>query len=394
LTTGQSSFLYFQEKDWEGLSPFFMPKKGGKGMRIQTNKGKLIDILQESDLGDYKASGDRIRALCPVHKGDHQKSLSVNRSNGWGSCFNCKATVLIREFNPDAAGDLLRKYQPVTMESDPLSDEPEEAEEVGLEPVLPRKKPAARPAISWQQDECVALLRQSDLLCQALFDYHLADCWQAQAYLESRHIPLEIADQERLAYFPKELLGRYFPDQAALARWSERLLFPLTSPTGRGFAGRSLWHWQLHIDEATHKAMLDEPGAPQRWLKTNPAGWFCAPPVEFGDRLILVEGPFDRLALLAAGFASNEVVALVGTTLQPDWLPEHVRHVILALDGDDAGIASILRLVDLIADDDPERELYLCPPPTDDCGKDWSERWSRYGADGLAEILRTFDLIA
>ena len=342
-------------------------------MRIQTKNGKVIDILMESDLGDYRASGDRIRTSCPIHHGDHQKSLSINRSTGWGGCFNasCKATVLIREFNPEAAEDLLQKYQSVAIKSDTHeredrteeSEEPEEPEE--LEPEPRRKPPTARPAIHWQQDECAALLRQNDLLCQALFDYHLADCWQAQAYLETRAIPLEIADQERLAYFPRELIGRFFPDQPALARWSERLLFPLTSPTGRGFAGRSLWRWQLHMDEATHKALLDEPGSPSRWLKTNPAGWFCAPPVEFGDRIILVEGPFDRLALLAAGFSSHEVVALVGTTLQPDWLPEQIRHVVLALDGDDAGIASILRLVDVLVDDDPERELYLCPPPND-----------------------------
>ena len=366
-------------------------------MRIQTSKGKQIDILMESDLGDYKASGDRIRALCPVHGSDSQKSLSINRETGWGQCFNaaCRATVLIRELNPKVASDLLRRYSSLPSDSDPLSDEREDMEEE-FEPERepPHKKPAPRPAVNWQQNECAALLKQNDLLCQALFDYHVADCWQAQAYLESRAIPLEIADQERLAYFPNELLLRTFPDQPALARWSERLLFPLTSPTGRGFAGRSLWHWQLNIDEETHKAMLDEPGAPQRWLKTNPAGWFCAPPVEFGDRLILVEGPFDRLALLAAGFASHEVVALVGTTLQPEWLPEQVRHIVLALDGDDAGMAAILRLVELIADDDPERELSICPPPTDDQrGKDWSERWRRYGADGLAELLSTFDLI-
>ena len=90
-------------------------------MRIQTKNGKIIDVLMESDLGDYRASGDRIRTYCPVHKGDHQKSLSINRSTGWGSCFNasCKATVLIREFNPKDAEDLLQKYQPVAIESDP-----------------------------------------------------------------------------------------------------------------------------------------------------------------------------------------------------------------------------------------------------------------------------------
>jgi hypothetical protein len=108
-----------------------------------------------------------------------------------------------------------------------------------------------------------------------------------------------------------------------------------------------------------------------------------------------VEDPFDRLALLAAGFASYEVVALVSMTPHPDWLPEHIRHVVLALDGDDPGIAAILRLVECLTEDDSSRELSLCPPPTDDQrGKDWSERWSRHGADGLAELLQTFDLIA
>jgi hypothetical protein len=203
-------FLCCQVKDRSSPSPFFM-KGAGQDMRTQTKNGKIIDVLIESNLGDYKASGDRIRTYCPVHKGDHQKSLSINRSTGWGSCFNasCKATVLIREFNPKAAEELLQKYMPVARESDPhaledLAEEPEEDFEPEPEPR--RKTPTARPAIHWQQDECAVLLKQNDLLCQALFDYHLADCWQAQAYLESRHIPLEIADQERLAYFPREFL--------------------------------------------------------------------------------------------------------------------------------------------------------------------------------------------
>jgi hypothetical protein len=28
------------------------------------------------------------------------------------------------------------------------------------------------------------------------------------------------------------------------------------------------------MDENTHKALLDQPGSPRRWIKTNPAGWF------------------------------------------------------------------------------------------------------------------------
>jgi hypothetical protein len=78
-------------------------------MRIQTSQGKQVDILLESDLGDYVVAGERIRTYCPVHGGDHQKSLSIDPKSGWGHCFNpaCNATVLVRHFNPDVAGRLL-----------------------------------------------------------------------------------------------------------------------------------------------------------------------------------------------------------------------------------------------------------------------------------------------
>jgi len=348
-------------------------------MRIQTSQGKQVDILLESDLGDYVVAGERIRTYCPVHGGDHQKSLSIDPKSGWGHCFNaaCNATVLVRDFNPDVAGRLLQRHHPVPSRS---------------EPIVSRRPAAAHSAATWQQDECATLLQQSELFCRALFNYELTDCWQAQAYLETRGIPLEIAQWERLGYIPKVLLQGHVHDQSMLARWSERLLFPLTSPTGRGFAGRSLWRWQIGMDEAIHKALLDaEPDAPARWLKTNPAGWFCARPVDFGDRLILVEGPFDRLALLAGGFPAHEVVALVGTSAHLDWLPDQVQHVVLALDGDEAGIGAMWKLVEPLTQQD--RDVYLCPPPDDTRGKDWSERWRRAGTDGLVELYDTFNLI-
>jgi hypothetical protein len=125
-------------------------------MRIQTAKGKIIDVLLESDLGDYRLSGERIRSYCPVHGSTHQKSLSIDHSTGWGRCFNanCNATVLIREFNPETAGSLLQRYQPSSSESELQLEEPEEAQP---EVLRMRKTPAARPAARWQRDECAAL---------------------------------------------------------------------------------------------------------------------------------------------------------------------------------------------------------------------------------------------
>ena len=355
-------------------------------LSISTFRGKHIHLLSEGELGDCIVAGERLRAYCPVHGGDHQRSLSIHLESGWGHCFNatCNATVLVSEFNPDVARQLLQQYRPSVPHPDslPQQDAPT------------RKTAPVRSPAPWQQNERALLLQYSDLLCTALTSYELADCWQALAYLEARGIPLEIAQQECLAYLPKDLLQNYLDDsQDTLARWSERIIFPLISPTaGRGFVGRSLWHWQIGMDEDVHKALLDDdPAAPQRWLKTNPAGWFCARPVDFSKRVILVEGPFDRLALLAGGFHSDEVVALVGTSAHRDWFPDHVQHIVVALDGDDAGIEAMWHLVNRLSED---HEVYVCPAPQEDqCGKDWSERWRRCGADGLAQLYKTFDRI-
>ena len=59
-----------------------------------------------------------------------------------------------------------------------------------------------------------------------------------------------------------------------LHRWTERLIFPLSSPSGKGYIGRSLWGWKAGMDENAHKALLEQEHAPKRWIKTNPAGWF------------------------------------------------------------------------------------------------------------------------
>ena len=72
------------------------------------------------------------------------------------------------------------------------------------------------------------------------------------------------------------------------------------------------------MDENAHKALLEQEHAPKRWIKTNPAGWFGYDPAQLGESLILVEGAFDRLTLLAAGFQASDVVALVGTAAQPE----------------------------------------------------------------------------
>ena len=77
--------------------------------QVMTRHGYRIVLLSQTDLPDPVRQGDWIRAYCPVHGSDHQRSLSINPTNGFGICFCCQTTVLVKEFNPAATATLLQR---------------------------------------------------------------------------------------------------------------------------------------------------------------------------------------------------------------------------------------------------------------------------------------------
>jgi DNA primase len=326
-----------------------------------TSRGKAIHILSPGDLMQVVESGERLRASCPIHGGDHQRSLSIDRASGWGFCHCCHATVLV-----EALGSTL---------------------DFAREGHTLRKRAGAgrHPATTtpdWQREEVVALQAILPVMREAL-----ASSRRAQRYLDERGIPLLSAGAAGVGYLSRAVWEQISPPAAQhlLKRWIGRILFPLASPYGQGYIGRTLLRWEPGMDENAHKALLERPGAPRRWIKTNPAGWFgydAHPHVEGPP--ILVEGGFDRLALLAAGIPAASVIALVGTAARPAWLlrvAPQVTGVVLALDADNGGEQAMKRL----ADEFRQAGLCvsLCPPPHDRWGKDWNERWRRLGPQSI-----------
>ncbi len=358
-------------------------------LTIRTQQGRLIEILLQSELCDPVNMGEYVRAYCHLHGSDHQRSLSINTANGWGHCFNaaCNATVLVAEWNPGVAKRLIHlHYQGLSPGFSASHQSLRKRPPLASQPMLihPAKTPQR-----WQQAELVALQSVDEQMRAAL-----AYTKRARAYLNERGIPLEVAQMAGVCYLPPALLKRaeLQAQREALSRWTERILFPLTSPAGKGYIGRSLWHWQPGMDENAHKSLLDQPGKPRRWIKTKPAGWFGLDLDRLAGCLILVEGAFDRLALLAAGFQTTEVVALVGTSLQVDWFPHQVKSVVLALDSDTGGLDAMRRLAEYLV-----RSglcVSLCPPLQDGWGKDWSERWRRIGHQSLRPIYEVYTELA
>jgi hypothetical protein len=353
-------------------------------LTIKTQQGKEIEILLQTELDDPIDAGEHVRAYCHLHGSDHQRSLSIDKANGWGHCFNaaCEATVLVADWNLTLAKQLIQThYQGLTARSPVYSTTRHESRQV-TPTIVPH---APRVASTWQQEELALLLSMQEHMRTGL-----VRSARAQEYLEQRKIPLELAQATGVGYLSPTILDMptCSEQKGLLHRWAEHLIFPLSSPVGKGYIGRSLWGWKAGMDEHAHKALLEEAHAPRRWIKTNPAGWFGYDPAQQGECLILVEGAFDRLTLLSAGFRPTEVVALVGTAAQTSWFPKPVQAMILALDADEGGTDAMRRLAVRL-----ERAGYcvrLCPPVQDQWGKDWNERWQRIGSQSVWPLYEAY----
>lgn len=355
---------------------------------IYTRRGKQIEIASERELRSPVERGEHVRAYCHVHGSDHQRSLSINRATGWGHCFNaaCGATVLVAEWNRPLARKLLAIYER-RMIAAPQPAYP--ASSAGSRPrpsiVQPMLLPPPKSIPQWQREEHDALCTLYEPMRQAL-----ASTLRVRRYLHERGIPLPAALAAGVGYLPSTLLNEpgMREHRRLLRRWVDRLLFPLNSPDGNGYIGRSLWRWQPGMTETTHKALLEQEAGPARWIKTYPAGWFSVELEQLPRTVVLVEGAFDRLTLLAAGFPANSIVALAGTAAPLAWFPARVKTVVLALDGDEGGREASTRLADQLAQ--VGLGVRVCSFTCDNWGKDWNERWQRLGGRGVAPVIDLF----
>ena len=355
---------------------------------IITPQGKQVEIVLEHELCDPVDMGEHVRAYCHLHGSDHQRSLSINKITGWGHCFNaaCQATVLVAEWNRPVAHHLLHTYyQRLTSAALPSYQAPHLPSTHRPSVVQPLLLPLPKTIPTWQQEELHTLQELDRQMSRAM-----AHSQRAQLYLHERGIPLQTALEAGVGYLPPTLFNRaqIGKERELLLRWVDRILFPLNSPFGRGYIGRSLWHWQPGMNETAHKALLERPGSPRRWIKTNPAGWFGVELEQLSDTIMLVEGAFDRLTLVAAGLLPPQIVALVGTAVQVEWLPAQVKTVVLALDGDDGGKEASSRLADQLAQ--AGLRVQICSLGQTTWGKDWNELWQHLGQQSLAPVFEAF----
>src|ERR1700683_2209920 len=311
----------------------------------------IDEVRQRSDIVEIIGAHVRLRragrnfvGLCPFHN-ERSPSFSVNPERGFFDCFGCGAGATVFNFLmkveglsfPEAIRSLATRY--------------------GVS--LPEQKhdgPAAAERDAMAQANQVA----ADFFAHVLWNTH--DGELAREYLRSRGITTETAKTFLLGFSParpaslaKALEKRGLTEAGIKAgvvkrdamglhdAFRARVMFPIRDASGKviAFGGRVL--------DARMPKYLNSPESPAYSKARTLYGLHEArQAIASQDRVIIVEGYFDVIALWQAGF--RETVASCGTSLtveQLRLLSRYTKNVMACFDGDDAGRKASLRALEI-----------------------------------------------
>lgn len=254
--------------------------------------------------------GRVLRAFCPFHGSDHQRSLRVTLATGRFVCFACEAWGYLEE----ARQRWQAERQRTTTSHSRLQKSPPALRPLPSQP-LPGISSSRLPPLNPPKDAAATLAA-----ALAAFQAALPGS-RGATYLLQRGIPLAVAQQVGVGYAPPGT----WPHQIRDWKWG-RVVIPHTTPDGQlvNLYGRAVGT----LDDVPKGLRHDHlPGQ---------KGYFNAVALHAGPAPVWVcEGAFDALALLAAGYP--QVVAIFGVHgWRWEWARE-ISQVVFALDADSTG---------------------------------------------------------
>lgn len=302
----------------------------------------------ELDQCDPRPSGGRIRALCPFHGSDHQRSLSVDPATGRWRCFACQRWGHVTGW---AGGTGARPVANGTLK---------------MAAAAPKTAPRPLPAgLRSRVQEWHQALREA------------TSTHPAAAYLRERAIPLAVAVGNGWgACRGEEWPGRR--DAPELVPWRVTGCWVLVAPTWT--PGTDSGHWQ----PVNIYARVAASGVkPRHDFLPGGKGVLLARPVEqVHPEMALVEGPADALAFAAAGYRA---VAILGASpAGVPWGALPSAPLVIATDYDSSGRGAATRL--LVAALRADRDACILASAWYDGAKDAAELLARRG--GTLPALR------
>jgi DNA primase len=332
-----------------------------------------------------KQSGRNHKGLCPFH-GEKTPSFNVNSDRQVFHCFGCSAggnafDFLMQMENltfPEAVRTLAAQVGVQVPETGPggggVAERLYEANALALEHY---RKALVGPALEY------LVGRGLDAETIERFEIGFApERWDFIAsVLRAKRIPAELG--ERAGLLASRSSGGHYD------RLRGRIVFPIRDVRGRvlGFGGRALGAEQ-------EPKYLNTPESP---IFRKREAFFGFPhaleAIRRSERVVVVEGYFDLLALHRAGIA--EALATCGTALTPEHarnLRRRTREVVMLFDGDEAGQRAAERSLEVLLPEELRVRAAVLPP-----GDDPDSLLERDGAEALRACLDAsqpaFDLV-
>ena len=306
------------------------------------------DIVQV--IGEYvelKRTGTDYRGPCPFHQGTN-RNFSVSPKKKIYYCFVCHEGGDVFTFLQKRLG--VDWPTSVKMVAEKSGIEVREVERHNREGPDPRAR-------FWEMNAAAA-----EYFARMLWDDPTADA--ARDYLASRAVSRELADRFGLGFAPREIgvmraaLNALGYDDAALLegglmvqpeesseprpRFRRRLMFPILDAMSRhvGFGGRVIGEGEPKYLNSPETPVFSK-GKLLYGLNAAKLG------ARREERMLIVEGYFDVVRLMAAGV--EEVVAPLGTALteaQAALVVRYARNVYLLYDADAPGQKAAFRSAD------------------------------------------------
>jgi DNA primase len=309
-----------------------------------------VDIVELIDnYVSLRKSGHNYKALCPFHN-EKTPSFSVNSDKQFYYCFGCGA-------HGNAIGFLI-DYAHLNY----IEAVHELASRTGMEVVYEQGSKDSAPTLV-ASDDLYPILTQA----AQYYRQQLRQSQTAINYLKQRGLTGEIARDFGLGYAPPgwdnllKILGTDPAKQRQLVkagltkekekqsgqyydRFRDRIMFPIYDIRGRviAFGGR-----KLGSSEREPK-YLNSPETPLFQKSRELYGWYLAQKIRSLQKIVVVEGYMDVVALAQYGIAN--AVATLGTATTRQHLSRLFRRlpeIIFCFDGDEAGQKAAWRALEI-----------------------------------------------
>ena len=326
-------------------------------------RSSFEDVLERIDIVDVIAPHVKLRkagrnfiGLCPFHK-EKTPSFTVSAEKQIYYCFGCHS-----------GGNAINFHMKIESLSFPEAVE-SLAKQFGIPYRMPGSSTKARLA-----DGLEMLARY--------YEDNLGKSKRVREYLKHRGISDIMADSFRLG-FSDPIPGRIgaliksssVPADVFLASgvirsrdkdyydmFRGRLIIPILDVNGKviGFGGRTM-------EKDGHPKYINSPESGIFRKRSTLYGLNQAKTaIHKENMVIVVEGYFDVIALHQAGV--RNVVSTLGTAITEDHLirlKRYTENVTLMLDGDEAGVKSVLRLLPLVAETEVDCQVAALPEDQD-----------------------------